>query len=97
MKAFILCTVYLLIATSAVKSVSYHYRAGREVIAPPLAEEPIKEVIAELKKESPVAVDEAVAEKISENVVPDSVPSASLKAADPLVTFFRKRFFFLVP
>lgn len=90
MKSFILSVVYLLIVTSSVKSVSYHYRNGRELVIPSV-EEPLKDVISELKKESPVVVEEAVAEKLSENVVPESVPSV-VKAVDAPVKF--EHFFF---
>lgn len=87
MKAIILSVVYLLIATSAVKSASYH-RIRREVVSP-LAEEPLKEVIAELKKESPVGVEEVQAEKLTENIVADSVSSANVKAVEQLVNCLR--------
>lgn len=93
MKAIILSTIYLLIATSTVKSASYYYRAGREIIVPSV-DEPIKEVIAELKKDSPVAVEALFVEKVPdsvvvpENNVVDSVPQEVVKAAVASVNFF---------
>lgn len=72
MSRSLLCTIYLLIAISTVHSASYFYRAGREVIVPTLEE--VKEVISELKKEQPVALEPIIAGPIG--VVPENVVAA---------------------
>lgn len=70
----ILCAVYLLIAISTVHSASYYFRAGREVIVPTIEE--VKEVISELKKEEPVAIEEI----LSVQAPPENIEAAVIAA-----------------
>lgn len=77
--------VYLLIAISSVHSASYLYRFGREVVVP-TANDEVKEIVSELKKDEPVVIVEELAavpnvpfgsENVEQTVAAKNVPASA--------------------